>query len=293
MHIWGPWRSGLSPESQGFVSGSANKTCPRHTQRRLYLPRKPATLALQIAGHSQGAGEFSCLPSTFTEVLNAGPGEGLGGPACLLFSRLGLRLNPSRCLFALCIASPQQHVEHREVKLTVTSLLRMWEGLRVGLVRLAAERLGCTVSSTGSPSWAGRLPHLTSWRLLHKLPQPQKLNPRRWRLCLCSLPFAIPTPTTYVPDAYQILCACLLNNKCLFLNFLFHIGIELIDNVVIVSGVQQSDSVIHAHVSILFQNLFLFRLSHNIEPSSLCYTLSPCWLSTLNIAVCTCQSQTP
>ena len=115
------------------------------------MPRKPAALALQIAGHSLRGGEFSCLPSTFTEVLNAGPGEGLGGPA-LLFSRLGFRLNPSHCLFALCIASTQQHVEHREVKLTENSLLRMWEGLRVGLVRLAAERPGCTVSSTGSPS---------------------------------------------------------------------------------------------------------------------------------------------
>ena len=141
------------PRAQGFVSGSANKTCPRHTQRRLYLPRKPATLALQIAGHSQGGGEFSCLPSTFTEVLHAGPGEVWEGQ--LLSSspdRLGFRLNPSHCLFALCIASPQQHGEHREVKFTVTSLLRMWEGLRVGLVRLAAERPGCTASSTGSPS---------------------------------------------------------------------------------------------------------------------------------------------
>ena len=145
--------------------------------------------------------------------IEAGPGEDLGGPALLLFSRLGFRLNLSHCLFALCIASPQQHAEHREDKLTETSLLSLWEGLRVGLVRLAAERPGCTVSSTGSPSWAGRLPHLTSWRLLHKLTQPQELNPRRWRLCLCSLPFAIPTSTTYVPDAYQILRACSLNNK--------------------------------------------------------------------------------
>ena len=41
-----------------------------------------------------------------------------------------------------------------------------------------------------------------------------------------------------------------------FLKFLFYIGVELINNVVIVSGVQQSDSVIHIHVSILFQILF-------------------------------------
>ena len=41
-------------------------------------------------------------------------------------------------------------------------------------------------------------------------------------------------------------------------------------NNVLVSGVQQSDSVIHIHVFILFfQILFPFRLLHNIEQSSL------------------------
>ena len=51
----------------------------------------------------------------------------------------------------------------------------------------------------------------------------------------------------------------------------------MINNVVLVSGVQRSDSVIH--VSILFQILFPFRLLQNIEQSSLCYTVGPCWLS--------------
>ena len=72
----------------------------------------------------------------------------------------------------------------------------------------------------------------------------------------------------------------------------------------------------HIHVSILFQILYLFRLLHNIvgngqgglacfspwgckesdmteqlnrtdniEQSSLCYIVGPCWLSILNIAV--------
>ena len=36
-------------------------------------------------------------------------------------------------------------------------------------------------------------------------------------------------------------------------------------SVVLVSGVQQSDSVIHIHVSILFQTLFPFRLLKNTE----------------------------
>ena len=75
-----------------------------------------------------------------------------------------------------------------------------------------------------------------------------------------------------------------------FFNFLVYIGIQLINNIVLVSGVQQSDSVIRIHVSILFQVLFSFRLLQNTEQSSLCYTVDLCWLSILNIAVCTCQS---
>ena len=53
----------------------------------------------------------------------------------------------------------------------------------------------------------------------------------------------------------------------------------MINNVVLVSGVQQSDSVIHIYVSILFQILFPFVLLHNIEQSSLCCAIGPCWLS--------------
>ena len=54
----------------------------------------------------------------------------------------------------------------------------------------------------------------------------------------------------------------------------------------LVSGVQQSDSVIHIHVSILFQIRFPFSLLQHIEQSSLCYTVGPCWLPILNIVVC-------
>ena len=67
----------------------------------------------------------------------------------------------------------------------------------------------------------------------------------------------------------------------------------MINNVVLVSGVQQSNSVMHIHVSILFKILFPFRLLQSIEQSALCYTVGPYWLSILNIAVCTCQSQSP
>ena len=72
-----------------------------------------------------------------------------------------------------------------------------------------------------------------------------------------------------------------------FLKFLYYIEVQLINHVVLVSGVQQSDSVMHIHVSILFQILFPFRLLQNIEQSSLCCTVGPCWLSILNVAVCT------
>ena len=50
---------------------------------------------------------------------------------------------------------------------------------------------------------------------------------------------------------------------------------------------------LHIHVSILFQVLFPFRLLQNIEQSSRYYIVGPCQLSILNIAVCTCQCQTP
>ena len=85
--------------------------------------------------------------------------------------------------------------------------------------------------------------------------------------------------------AFGVFCFCFL--------FLFCIGVESINNVVLVSGAQHSDSVIHIHVSILFQILFPFRLLQSIEQSSLCYTVGPRWLSILNTAVWTCQFQTP
>ena len=54
----------------------------------------------------------------------------------------------------------------------------------------------------------------------------------------------------------------------------------MINNIVLVSGVKQSDSVIHLHLSILFQVVFPLDCY-----SSLCYTVGPCWLSILNISV--------
>ena len=66
-----------------------------------------------------------------------------------------------------------------------------------------------------------------------------------------------------------------------------------INNDVTVSGGQQRDPAIHIHVFILPQTPLPSRLPHNIEQSSMCYIVGPCWLSILNISVCTCPSQTP
>ena len=66
----------------------------------------------------------------------------------------------------------------------------------------------------------------------------------------------------------------------------------MICSVVSASGVQQSDSVTHTHAFILFQILFPFRLLHNIEQSSQCYTVGHWGLSVLSVAVCTRQSLT-
>ena len=63
-----------------------------------------------------------------------------------------------------------------------------------------------------------------------------------------------------------------------FLNFLFYTGVYPINNVVIVSSGQWRDSAIHTHVSIFPQTPLPSRLPHDIEQSSLCCTVGPCWL---------------
>ena len=60
----------------------------------------------------------------------------------------------------------------------------------------------------------------------------------------------------------------------------------MIYKVVLVSGVPQSDSVIHLHIFIHFQILSRYRLLQNIEYSFLYHIASPCWLSILNTSVC-------
>ena len=53
-------------------------------------------------------------------------------------------------------------------------------------------------------------------------------------------------------------------------------------------GTQHAYTCIH-----LPQTPLTSRLPHNVEQSSMCYTVDPCWLSILNTAVWTCPSHTP
>ena len=54
------------------------------------------------------------------------------------------------------------------------------------------------------------------------------------------------------------------------LNFIFiYIRVQLINNVVLVLGIKQSDSV--THISILFQTLSPYRFVHNTEYNPLCF----------------------
>ena len=65
----------------------------------------------------------------------------------------------------------------------------------------------------------------------------------------------------------------------------FSTEIELIYKVVLVSGVQQSDSVIHTGIFFL-SDAFPLGFLRNTELSSLCYTVGPGWLSVLYTVVC-------
>ena len=69
-----------------------------------------------------------------------------------------------------------------------------------------------------------------------------------------------------------------------FMTFFFLIEVQLIYNVVLISAVQQSDSVKHMYVYIYI--LFHYGLSQDIESTSLRYPVGPCCLSILYIIVC-------
>ena len=78
-----------------------------------------------------------------------------------------------------------------------------------------------------------------------------------------------------------------------FCFLIFALYWSVVHDTALAPGTQESDSVMHIHVSILFQTLFPFRSSQSREQSRQRYTGGPYWLSVLCVIVCTCQSQTP
>ena len=64
-------------------------------------------------------------------------------------------------------------------------------------------------------------------------------------------------------------------------NFDFILKYSSFYKAVLVSGEQESDSVTHTHISILFHILFSHMLLQNTENNSLGYIAGPCWLSVL------------
>ena len=79
----------------------------------------------------------------------------------------------------------------------------------------------------------------------------------------------------------KLITSYLLTYFHLFLIFILY-WTKLIYNVVLVSGVQQSDSVKHLHIFFFCKIIFPLRLLQNIEQSSPCYIVIPSWLSILN-----------
>ena len=75
-------------------------------------------------------------------------------------------------------------------------------------------------------------------------------------------------------------------NEYVLFSLIYFTDVYLIYNIVLVSGVQQSDLVIYIYVYILFHILFHYGLLQDTEYSSLCYTVGPCCLSILNVIVC-------
>ena len=67
-------------------------------------------------------------------------------------------------------------------------------------------------------------------------------------------------------------------------------------NVVLVSGIKQSDSVLHMYVCVyiyIFFSYFHYDLLQDIEYSSLCFTVEPCGLFILYIILCIFSPKLP
>ena len=62
-------------------------------------------------------------------------------------------------------------------------------------------------------------------------------------------------------------------------------------NIVLISAVQESDSILHIYMYILYTFSYILShctLSQDIEYNYLCCTIGPCCLSILYIIVCIC-----
>ena len=94
-------------------------------------------------------------------------------------------------------------------------------------------------------------------------------------------------------EQYFELAAFNYRTEVFFFFYFFFIGVQLINNVVIVSGEQGRDSAIQIHVSILPQSPLPSWLPGNSEQSSLCGTTGPCWWPISKIATCTWPFQSP
>ena len=77
--------------------------------------------------------------------------------------------------------------------------------------------------------------------------------------------------------------------------FFFWLKCNWLNTVVLIFAVQQCDCYMHIYIYIYIYSYsysFPYGLSQDVEYSSLCYTVGPCW-PILHIIVCICESQTP
>ena len=97
--------------------------------------------------------------------------------------------------------------------------------------------------------------------------------------------------STFPPNSLQTWLCVIQSYRAGFLNLSTNfleicIGLQLIYSVVLVSGIQHSDSVMHT--STLFQILFPYRSLQIIEQHSLCCTVGSYQLSILYTVLCIC-----
>ena len=91
------------------------------------------------------------------------------------------------------------------------------------------------------------------------------------------------SPLTSGNHVIVLMCSLFVCLLCMLFLKLIFIGVQLLYNVVLISTVQQSESVIRIHISPLFGISFPFRSPQSTEQSSLSYTVGSHQLSILYI----------